>query len=81
MFSPNSIGAQQTGLRPFDDLLGITEDAFVVAGNCLEDSVADIRALHTVFAGLETTLGTEADAALKRQIVGVADRGDQMQIG
>ena len=74
-------GARQAGLRPFDDLLGITEGAFVVAGNCLEDSVADIRALHTVFVGLETTLGAEADAALKRQIAEVADRGDSMQAG
>lgn len=70
-----------TDFRPFDDLLGITEDAFVVAGNCLEDSVTEIRALQTVFAELETSIGPEADSALNCKISEIADQGHAMQTG
>ena len=72
---------QQSELRPFNDLLGITEDAFVVAGNSLEDSTADIRALRTAFSELETTIGSDADAALKRHISEISDQGSAMQTG
>lgn len=78
---PTARGAQQNGMRLFDDLLDITEGAFVVAGNCLEDSVADIRALQTVFASLDSTQGAAAETELKRQIAALGQRDDSMQSG
>jgi methyl-accepting chemotaxis protein len=68
-------------LRPFDALLGITEDAFDVAGGALEHSIGQLQSLRGVFTSLETALGTEADITLKRQVADVADQAACLRAG
>lgn len=61
---------------PFDVLLSTTEDAFVSAGNSLEDSVARIHALRGAFETLENALGAEANARLHDRVEAVAGHGE-----
>lgn len=64
---------------PFDVLLSTTEDAFVSAGNSLEDSVARIHALRGAFETLENALGAEANARLHDRVEAVAGHGERLR--
>ena len=73
------MNAINTGRGPFDVLLSTTEDAFVTAGNCLEDSVGRIHALRGAFETLEQALGAEANARLRGQVETVSDHGERLR--
>lgn len=64
---------------PFDVLLSTTEDAFVGAGNNLEDSVGRIQALRGAFETLEHALGADANARLHDQVEAVAGHGERLR--
>lgn len=71
---------------PFSKLLTITESAFVEAGSNLETSMSRFHSLRSAFGALESTLGADADAALKSMVAEVAEfsetlRKDFDQIG
>lgn len=66
-------------IRPFSDLLDITETSFVQAGNGLIDSVSDIHSLRSAFGSLQAILGPEADAALKQQVMEVTLRSGALR--
>jgi methyl-accepting chemotaxis protein len=69
------------GARPFSQLLTITESAFVEAGSNLETSMSQFHSLRSAFAALETTLGADADDALKSMVLEVADFSETLRKG
>jgi methyl-accepting chemotaxis protein len=68
-------------LRPFDALLGISEEAFLKSGQFLEESLVQLHVLRKSFGSLDETLGPGADAQFKTWIEAITEQSDGLRQG
>lgn len=70
-----------SALRPFDALLGISEEAFLKSGQFLEESLVQLHVLRKTFGSLDETLGPGADAQLQTWIDAITEQSGGLRHG